>query len=58
MARDMTELLDEIEQLRKHLEQIVNTKGSRTASEVLAVSQALDEVINEYYLRQGSDKGL
>ena len=58
MARDMTELLDEIEQLRKHLERIVDIKGSRTASEVLAVSQALDEVINEYYLRQGSDKGL
>ncbi len=49
MARNRSEIIKEIEQLRKNLANILQIRNNLNASEVLEISQALDEVINEYY---------
>jgi len=49
MAHNESEIIREIEQLRKNLEDIVQAENNLNASKVLEISQALDEVINEYY---------
>lgn len=58
MVRNRSELIEEIELLRKNLENIIETKNDRTASEVLAISEALDEVINNYYRPNPDDSGV
>jgi len=49
MNRDINEVLKQIEQLRRSLEEIVKEKGTRDP-EVVIASKMLDAVLNEYYL--------
>ncbi len=48
MERDIDELLKQIEELRRMLEEMVAEKGT-TDPEVVVASQMLDAVLNEYY---------
>lgn len=46
---DYTAIINLVESLREHLENLVTLKQNFTDPEVLAVSQALDEALNELY---------
>lgn len=46
---DHTAIINRVESLREHLENLVTLKQSFTDPEVLAASQALDEALNELY---------
>jgi len=48
VERDIDELLKQIEELRRMLEEMVAEKGT-TDPEVVVASQMLDAVLNEYY---------
>ncbi|MEN6326229.1 MAG: aspartyl-phosphate phosphatase Spo0E family protein [Syntrophomonas sp.] len=58
MARSRSEIIREIEQLRNDLENAVQMKNSLNASEALEISQALDEVINEFYRHHRDNQGV
>lgn len=57
MARDIDEVLKQIEQLRRSLEEIVKEKRIGDP-EVVIASQMFDVVLNEYYrlLRKKQEK--
>lgn len=46
---DYTAISNLVESLREHLENLVTLRQNFTDPEVLAVSQALDEALNELY---------
>lgn len=49
MIRNQSDMINIIELLRKRLENIIQSPKDHTNPEVLAVSQALDKALNEYY---------
>ena len=46
---ELKDIMEEIEKLRKHMDDTLREKGNVLDKEVIAASQMLDSVLNQYH---------